>query len=170
MKGILAIVSILVLICTSCEPKIGADNLLVENQPTISILSNGNSGSENEIGKKQVGLKFIARKDLTIKNIMLTYWDAGHNNLSKSIEFNTPHDLSPASDSVLLFSQLLPDSEKKAVCEAMYFMWTMSYQIKNDTSMGMYIGQPQLVMPTHTRKPNGTLEQALCAAPLDASE
>ena len=42
--------------------------------------------------------------------------------------------------------------------------------IKNDTSMGMYIGQPQLVMPTQTRKPNGTIEQALCAAPLDASE
>jgi hypothetical protein len=173
MKNIFGILFLISFLFVSCDPKTNSDSLLVENQPisTVLTLANGTQQiiTENGIGKKEVALKLTARKDLSIKNILLTYWDAGQNRLSKSIEFNTIQNLSPTADSIFIFKQFLPDSEKKELCQGMYFMWTLSYQIANDTTMGMYIGQPQLVMPTEKRNPNGSIEQALCAEPPAAS-
>jgi hypothetical protein len=155
--------------CTPAPPTLevcdgGASTITrttVQSFPNTTIeIDHG--GDPALIGKKEVRVNVTARQDIVLRSVLLTYWRAGHNVASQTIEQTLSQSMSPGTNQI--FIKQVPDSESLQICEGLYYMWTVSYQ-KTDGPNGVFIGQPKLVLVTQQRLPNGTIEQALCPAP-----
>ncbi len=63
------------------------------------------------------------------------------------------------------YSFILPGSNELDLCEAMFYRWTVVYDVADSPDPGTYIGEQTYVMPsTHYPSP-GVAQQALCATP-----
>lgn len=134
---------------------------ITQTPPTTTIVID-NDGDAALVGKKKVRLNVTARQDITLLSVVLTHWLAGHNNGSRTIDQTMNQNMSPGTSK--LVTNEIPESESLAICEGRYYMWTVAYR-RADGQGGLYVGQAKLIMPTKRVLPNGTIEQALCAAP-----
>jgi hypothetical protein len=117
------------------------------------------------VGAKQVGIRVDAGSNHILQSgeaVKLTYWLAGDNASSSTLNFNGN------GEAIATFQIQLPGSETLEICKAMYYMWTVTYEDSQGVR-GIYFGSTKLLMPTKEVR-NGQIEEAMCAAPPSASE
>ena len=153
-----------------CHP--GTSTVSVTVRPVTAVTTPNPDGTSTTnfngdpalVGPKQIVVVTTISKTTTLQNIVVSFWRAGDRAHSQSTEMtiNRTFDPGPGGANVQE-SVRIPGSEQLGACDAMYFMVAVSYKEVN--TPGTFLSQAHLIQPTKTFGPNGTIQEALCAAP-----
>jgi hypothetical protein len=123
------------------------------------------AGDPSFVGPKEVGIQLNVFEPMTIHNLVLSYWPAGNKAGSQSIQKAINQSYTPDQGGIGLPHVFeIPGTAQYGVCDALYYMFAVSYQRDGSTS-SLYIGQPRRIMPTKPAGASSELPQALCAEP-----
>ncbi len=123
-------------------------------------------GNPSMQGIKRVGLQFQLTQTATLKNMVLSYWPAGNNAGSQSLEvsLNQTINASPSQPVGHTAYVEIPGSAAYEPCEGLYYSMAATYQVEGAATPGLFLGGAQLILTTQRRVGN-TIEQTLCPEP-----
>jgi hypothetical protein len=154
----------------SCNNNTGGSNAppAVEVVYSLPTTITGNNAFDDAalVGRKQVGLQFLMRKNVTLKNIVLSHWRAGNNASAQSQEFtlNRPFSASPSQALGHTAYFEIPDSAAAQQCDGIYYTFAATYQVEDQSTPSSFFGQARLILPTK-KLVGSTIEEGLCAQP-----
>lgn len=173
MKKALSVIGAMMILAAvgGCQSSEGPGNIDVDSVAFTVVRTTNLDGTVSEthedpdlVGPKEVRVGITVNEPTELLTILLTYWRAGNNGGSETIERSVDQSYDPPSGGIGLFHFIeIPGVEDFEQCEAFYYMTTVNYKDENEQP-GVWIGSPKLVMPTK-KLANGQIEQATCAEP-----
>ena len=127
-----------------------------------TVTASNSTAAADLVGPKRVGVEITASQPLRVMNVVLSHWPAGNNAGSQSLEQTLDQDLAAGARTIVWFD--IPGSEHFGICDGLYYMFAVGYSVTGGSN-GLFLGEPQLILPTKRYLSNGTLEQALCVEP-----
>lgn len=157
---------VLFVFAAGCHP--GTSTVTVTVRPVTEVTSPNPDGTSTTnfngdpalVGPKDIVVVTSMGNTTTVKNIVVSFWRAGDKAHSQSTERAINQTFNPSN---LQEPVKIPGSEQLGICDAMYFTVAVSYV--EGTTPGTFFCQAHLIQPTETIGPNGTIQQAQCAAP-----
>ena len=123
------------------------------------------AGDPGLVGPKEVGVQLNVFEPMTVQNVVLSYWHAGNNAGSQSIERTINQAYTPGQGGIGLSHIFeIPGSAQLGICEGLYYAFAVGYQLEGGTG-GLYVGQPRLILPTKRQVSPGVIEETLCVEP-----
>jgi len=154
----------------SCNNNTGGSNAppaveIVYSIPT-TITGDNAFGDGALVGRKQVGLQFLMRKNVTLKNIVLSHWRAGNNAGAQSQEFALNRAFSASSTQAVGHTAYFEIANAAAAqqCDGIYYTFAATYQVEGQSTPSSFFGQARLILPTK-KLVGSTIEEALCPQP-----
>ena len=118
--------------------------------------------------RKQVGLQFSVRQNVTLKNVVINYWLAGDKANARSEQRTLNRSVTASPSNIVEQTERfdLSGSADLEACDAMYYTFAATYRVEGESTDRSFFGQPRQIHVTMVpQNSSNTVTQPLCAEP-----